>query len=263
MNMTLIKHELRQGWKSLMIWTISIGFFVAICVFMYPEMGKEAENVNDMFSSLGSFTDAFGMDQLNLGTLTGFYAVECGNILGIGGSFFAALLGISALAKEEKERTAEFLLTHPVSRIRIITEKLVAVMLQILTMNIVVFGLSIVSVTMIGEEIPWNELCLMHLSYFFVQIELAGICFGISAYLRSNGLGIGLGIAIVMYFLNIIANISDSAKFLKYITPFGYVEGADILADKSLDVGKLILGMVFTITGIALAYRKYTRKDIQ
>lgn len=261
--MTLIKHELKQGWKSLVVWTISIGFFIAICVFMYPEMGNQMEDVNDMFSSMGSFTAAFGMDRLNFGTLIGFYAIECGNILGIGGAFFAALLGISALAKEEKERTAEFLLTHPVSRTRIITEKLTAVMLQILIMNISIFILSIASISAIGEDIPWSKICLLHLSYFLVQIELAGICYGISAFLRSGGLGIGLGIAIVMYFLNIVANISESAEFLKYITPFGYAESADILANQNLDAGKLMFGMAFTIIGIVLAYRKYTHKDIR
>lgn len=261
--MTLIKHELRQGWKSLLIWTISIGFFVAICVFMYPEMESEMEGVNDMFSSMGAFTAAFGMDRLNFGTLIGFYAVECGNILGIGGSFFAALIGISVLAKEEKERTAEFLLTHPVRRMRIITEKLASVMLQIIIMNAVIFILSLASMAVIGENIPWKELSLLHLSYFLIQIELAGICFGISAFLKINGLGIGLGIATVMYFLNIVANISESAEFLKYITPFGYAEGADIIADMSLDTGKVLLGMIFTVAGIALAYWKYSRKDIQ
>lgn len=260
--MTLIKHELKQGWKSLLIWTISIGFFVAICVFMYPEMESEMEGVNDMFSSMGSFTAAFGMDRLNFGTLIGFYAVECGNILGIGGAFFAALLGISALAKEEKERTAEFLLTHPVSRVRIITEKLASVMLQILIMNIVILLLSIISITAIGEEIPWNEICLLHLSYFLVQIELAGICFGISAFMRRGGLGIGLGIATVMYFLNIIANISENAEFLKYITPFGYAEGADLIADMSLDAGKVIFGMTLFLIGIIFSYVKYSHKDI-
>lgn len=260
--MTLIKHELKQGWKSLLIWTISIGFFVAICVFMYPEMESEMEGVNDMFSSMGSFTAAFGMDRLNFGTLIGFYAVECGNILGIGGAFFAALLGISALAKEEKERTAEFLLTHPVSRVRIITEKLASVMLQILIMNIVILLLSIISITAIGEEIPWNEICLLHLSYFLVQVELAGICFGISAFMRRGGLGIGLGIATVMYFLNIIANISENAEFLKYITPFGYAEGADLIADMSLDAGKVIFGMAFFLIGIIFSYVKYIHKDI-
>lgn len=260
--MALIKHELRQGWKSFIIWTAAIGFFVAICVFMYPEMESEMEGVNDMFSSMGSFTAAFGMDRLNFGTLIGFYAVECGNILGIGGAFFAALLGISALAKEEKERTAEFLLAHPVSRNHIITGKLAAVMLQILIMNIAIFLLSVISITAIGEDLPRNEICLLHFSYFLVQVELAGICFGISAFLRHGGLGIGLGLATVMYFLNIVANISDSAGFLKYITPFGYAEGADIIADMSLERGKIILGMLLTIAGIILAYWKYSKKDI-
>ncbi|MBD5485067.1 MAG: ABC transporter permease subunit [Lachnospiraceae bacterium] len=260
--MTLIKHELRQGWKSLLIWTISIGFFVAICVFMYPEMESEMEGVNDMFSSMGSFTAAFGMDRLNFGTLIGFYAVECGNILGLGGAFFAALLGIGALAKEEKERTAEFLLTHPVSRVRIITGKLASVVLQILSMNIAVFIVAITSIAAIGEDIPWNEIGLLHLSYFFVQIELACICFGISAFMRHGSLGIGLGIATVMYFLNIVANISENAEFLKYITPFGYAEGADLIATMSLDTGKVILGMAFAIIGIIFAYVKYSRKDI-
>lgn len=261
--MTLIRHELKQGWKSFMIWTISIGLFVVICVFMYPQMGNEMEDVNDMFSSMGAFTAAFGMDRLNIGTLIGFYAVECGNILGIGGAFFAALIGISALAKEEKERTAEFLLTHPVSRAHIITEKLAAIMFQIIIMNIVIFLLSATSIVMIGENIPWKELCLLHLSYLLVQIELAGICFGISAFLRTGGLGIGLGIATVMYFLNIVANISESAQFLKYITPYGYAEGADIIADMSLDIGKVLPGMIFAVVGITLAYWEYSRKDIQ
>ena len=33
------------------------------------------------------------------------------------------------------------------------------------------------------------------LAYFFLQVELAGICFGISAFLRRGSIGIGLGIA--------------------------------------------------------------------
>ncbi|MBD5449137.1 MAG: ABC transporter permease subunit [Lachnospiraceae bacterium] len=261
--MTLIKHELRQGWKSLLIWTISIGFFVAMCVFMYPEMESEMENVDDLFSSMGAFTAAFGMDRLNFGTLIGFYAVECGNILGIGGSFFASLIGISILSKEEKERTAEYLLTHPISRTRIITEKLASVMIQIVIMNAVIFILSITSTVMIGEDIPWKEISLLHLAYFLIQIELAGICFGISAFLRNGGIGIGLGIAAVMYFLNIVANISESVEFLKYITPFGYAEGADIITDMTLDSGKIVLGMGLAVIGIILAYWQYSRKDIQ
>lgn len=260
--MTIVKHELRQGRTAFIIWTAAISFLLMICVFLFPEMKGEMDAVGDVFSSMGSFTSAFGMDRLNFGTLTGFYAVECGNIVGLGGAFFASLLGISALAKEEKNRTAEFLLTHPVSRIRVITEKLAAVLMQIIAMNGIILLLSLGSMAVIGETIPWKEVLLMHLAYFLLQAELAGICFGISAFLRRGSTGIGLGLAAMMYFLNLIANMTESAGFLKYLTPFGYCEGADIVTEGKLDATLLAVGMAFTCVGIAAAYWKYGRKDI-
>ena len=260
--MTLLKHELKQGRKTLAIWTASIGFLIAICLFMFPEMKGEMDCVSDMFASMGSFTAAFGMDRLNFGTLIGFYAVECGNILGLGGAFYAALIAVSALAKEEKERTAEFLLSHPVSRVSVISSKLAALVIQIVVINAVIFALSAACIAAIGEEPAWKEICLLHLAYFLLQLELAGICFGISAFLRRGSLGIGLGIAAIMYFLNIIANISEKAEFLKYITPFGYAEGADIVSNASLDGKQVLVGMAFAVVGVAAAYFWYSRKDI-
>ncbi|MCI6731643.1 MAG: ABC transporter permease [Lachnospiraceae bacterium] len=245
-----------------MIWTVSIGFLLAICIFLFPEMKGQMDNVSDVFSSMGSFTAAFGMDQLNFGTLIGFYAVECGNILGLGGAFYAALSAAGMLSKEEKEKTAEFLLTHPVSRKRVLTEKLIALLIQITAINLIFYALSVGSIAAIGEEIPWKEISLLHLAYYLLQLELAGICFGISAFLRKGSAGAGLGIAAMMYFLNLIANIADVASFLKYITPFGYCEGADIISNGSLDITLVAIGAVIGIGGIIIAYLKYTKKDI-
>lgn len=261
--MTLVKHELRQGKASLLIWTGAIGFLLAVCVFLFPEIKGQMGDVSDVFASMGSFTAAFGMDRLNFGSLIGFYAIECGNVLGLGGAFFAALCAVGILSKEEKERTAEFLLTHPVSRIRVITEKLMAVLVQIFAMDIVIFAVSVGSMAAIGEEIPWKEVSLMHLSFFLLQVELAGICFGISAFLRKGSVGVGLGVAVMMYFLNLVANMAEVAEFLKYITPFGYTEGADIVTNGCLDGTKVLLGMGYGAIGIAAAYWRYTKKDIQ
>lgn len=260
--MTIIRHELRQSRISLLIWTLAIGSLLAVCIFIFPEMKEEMDGVSDMFSSMGSFTAAFGMDRISFGTLTGFYAVECGNILGLGGAFFTALCAVSVLSKEEKEHTAEFLLTHPVSRARILTEKLLAVLIQVLLLNAAVYAISIGSIALIGETVPWKELSLLHLAFLLLQMELAGICFGISAFGRRTGAGIGLGVATVLYFLNLIANISDTAEFLRYITPFAYAEGADIVTNVSLDGKLVLLGMLYGIAGIAAGYLKYCRKDI-
>lgn len=260
--MTIIRHEWKQGRISFLIWTSAIGFLLSVCVFLFPEMKDEMDGVSEMFASMGSFTAAFGMDRLSFGTLIGYYAIECGNILGLGGAFYASFCAVGILSKEEKERTAEFLLTHPISRIRIITEKLLAVLLQVTAMNLVIFAVSAGSMAIVGEEIPWREISLLHVAYYLLQIELAGICFGISSFLRKAGIGIGLGIAAMMYFLNLIANITETMGFLKYITPFGYCDGADIVANKSLDGTMLLIGMVFCAAGIAIAYLQYTKKDI-
>ena len=261
--MTLIKHELRQGRISFLIWTASVGFLLAVCVFLFPEMKGQMEDVGDVFSSMGSFSDAFGMDRLNFGTLLGFYAIECGNVQGLGGAFFAALCGAGMLSKEEKDRTAEFLLTHPVSRARIVTEKLVSVYAQIIAMNLVIYGISLGSIAAIGESVPWKELNLLHLAYFLLQAELAGICFGISAFVRRGSAGIGLGIAAGMYFLNLVANIAQAAEFLKYVTPFGYAEGADIIEKGCLDGTLVAIGLALGAIGIGAAYGKYCGKDVR
>lgn len=261
--MTLFKHELRQGRTALLVWTAAIGFLLAVCVFLFPEMKGQMDGVSELFASMGGFTEAFGMDQVSFGTLLGFYAVECGNVLGLGGAFFAALCGVSALAKEEKEHTAEFLLTHPVSRAGVVTGKLLAVLCELLILNAAVFGLSLGSIAAIGEAIPWKELFLLHLAYFLLQVEIAGVCFGISTFLQRGSVGIGLGVAVMFYFLNLIANLTESAEFLKYITPFGFAEGTDIAANASLNTGLILLGMVYCAAGIVMAYLQYCRKDIQ
>lgn len=261
--MTMVKHELRQGRNSFLIWTGVIGFLLAVCVFLFPEMKGEMEGVNEIFASMGSFTAAFGMDKLNFGTLIGYYAIECGNVLGLGGAFFASLCAVGMLSKEEKEHTAEFLLTHPVSRKRIVTEKLIAVLIQITAMNLIIYILATGSMAVIGEEIPWKELNLLHCGYYILQLELAGICFGISAVMRKGSIGVGLGIAAMMYVLNLISNIAEVAEFLKYITPFAYCEGAEIVSNGCLDMVKVVIGMILGTIGIVCAYWYYIKKDIQ
>lgn len=260
--MTILRHELRRSRVPFWIWTGAIGFLLAVCIFLFPEMKGEMEGVSEVFSSMGAFTAAFGMDRLNFGTLNGYYAIECGNVLGLGGAFFAALLAAGMLCKEEKERTGEFLLTHPVSRARVVTEKLAAVLILITVMNLIICALAVGSILAIGESVPWRELTLQHLAYWLLQLEIAGICFGVSAFLRRGSAGVGLGIAVMLYFMNLIANITESAAFLKDLTPFGYCDGAEIASSGSLDLKRLAVGAAFFALGVAAAYWQYTRKDI-
>ena len=260
--MTIFLHELKLNKIALIIWSAAISFMLGICVIIYPEMSSQMGEISEMFADMGAFTTAFGMDQLNFGEFMGYFGIECGNVLGLGGALFAAIVGASALAKEEKDHTAEFLLTHPLSRTRIISEKLAAALAQILILNAAVIGVTFACIGAVGVEFEAKTLLLTFLAYLLLQIEIAAITFGISAFLRRGELGIGLGLAFVFYFMNILSNLTEELEFVKFITPFSYADGAHIIPEGSIEIKYLSVGIVIAAVGIAAAYLKYNKKDI-
>ena len=260
--MTIFWHEIKRNKISLAVWSLAIAFMLGITIIIYPEMSSQMGELSDMFSDMGAFSDAFGMDQLNFGEFMGYFGVECGNTLGLGGALFAAIIGINALCKDEKDRTAEFILSHPASRGRVITEKLLAVIAQLTVMNLTVVAVSAVCCFAISADADVKKMALLFLSNYILQIEIAAITFGISAFLRGNGLGIGLGLVMAFYFMNILSNITEELEFLKYITPYGYTDGSYIVSEGTLRPWYIAIGVCLATAGLVMAYVKYTKKDI-
>ena len=260
--MTLVFHELRRNSLSLIIWSAVIAFMLGVCIVIYPEMASQMDELSSMMSDMGSFSSAFGMDQLNFGEFMGYFAIECGNTLGLGGAMFAAIVGATALAKEEKDGTAEFLLTHPISRTRIITDKLIAVILQVAILSVASMAVSFLAILAVGVEAEFGKLALVFLAFFLLQIEFAAITFGISAFMKSGPVGVGLGLVFGLYLVNILSNLTEELEVLKYITPFAYADGTHIVPEGSIDLKYLAVGLALAVLGIAAAYVKYNKKDI-
>ena len=260
--MTLFRHELKSGRISLIIWSGVIAFLLAVCVFIYPEMAAEMGELEDMFNNMGAFSDAFGMEALTEGGFLGFFSLECAEMLGIGGALFAAILGIGMLSKEERDGTAELLLTHPITRARVVTEKLLALAAQILVFNVAQVAITALSILAIGEEVEVGKLALIFLSFLLLHLEVAAISFAISSVIRRGGIGISIGIALLFYFVSLASNISESLEFMKYLTPFAYTDGSYIMEHVNLDWKYVAIGAAASAASIAAAYRVYTKKDI-
>lgn len=260
--MALFWHEIRRTRAALLCWGCGIGGLLAICVFLYPQMAGQMEEMNSLFASMGGFSQAFGMDKVGIGSLPGFYAVECGTILALGGGLYAALCGANALAGEEKEGTAEFLLCHPLPRLRLALTKLAALAIQLTALQLVLYLLALGCVALTGEPLPFKELTLLHAAALLCWLQLAGLGFGLSAFLRRGGGGAGLGLALGLYFLNLFANISEKAAVFSWLTPFALADGARVLEDGALDTPRLLLGLACTAAAVAVGCRYYQCKDI-
>lgn len=260
--MTLFAHEMRRGFKSLLIWSLVVGLLCFSMLLMYVTFASQMESFTDLFRGMGAFSAAFGLDRLDFTTAIGYYGVEVGVMLAVGGAMFAALTGMTALAGEEGGRTAEFLLTQPVQRSRVVGMKLLAVLAQVALFNIVCVACSLLGFLCIAEPLPAVEFALYHAAQLLMQMEIACLCFACSAFLRRTQYGLGLGIALLMYFLSLFVNIAEEAAPLRFVTPFIYADAANILSGDGLDAGLTALHMGYAALAVGVAFGKYTRKDI-
>lgn len=259
--MTIFKKELRSGAVGLLVWSVIIDGLMAVCVGIYPSFSDSMGDVSALFAGLGDFSVAFGLDKLQFGSIMGFYGVECGNILGLGGAFYAALTAMGLLAGEEGGHTAEFLLTHPVSRLRVCLEKLAALAVLILGLNLACFACGAAGILAIGEEAAWGDLLRYHGALLLMQAEIGGLCFGLSALLRRGGLGLAMGLAALLYFAGILVNLDQGLDWLRFVTPYYYADAARIFDGEAL-TGPMLAGCALGALGIGAGLWWYQRKDI-
>lgn len=161
-------------------------------------MESQMSDIDKMFSNMGGLSAAFGTDKISYQTVIGFYGVECGSMLSIGGSFLRRFLVLRHWQKK-KQITAEFLLTHPISRLKIVGEKLLAVVVILVGFNVICMTCSIASFAAIGETVPYasgyfilyNLSCKQRLPLFVLAFL---------AFLKRSNIGIGLGLSFIIFF---------------------------------------------------------------
>ena len=143
-----------------------------------------------------------------------------------------------------------------------ITEKLLSSFVQVCILNMAAVAVTCACIFIVDVDADAATLALVFLAHLILQLEIVCLTFGISAFLRRGELGVRLGLVFAAYFLNILANLTEELKFLKYVSPFSYTDGVYIIPEKSNDVKYLAVGLALSALGIAVAYWKYTKKDI-
>ena len=103
---------------------------------------------------------------------------------------------------------------------------------------------------------------MFHLAHLLLQLEIASLCFGLSAFLQRGSIGAGVAIVAVLYFLNLANNLSDKLGCLRYITPYAYAEAAPILDGTGPELAPVLTGMAIAAAALAAGFAHYARKDI-
>lgn len=264
--MIIFKREFKRNSKSLIIWSAALSALVIVMMSVFTQMAEQADILDQLMNVFPeSLQNAFGMDTLNLGTVLGFYGIEVYTMTTLFGSIYAAILASGILAKEHSEKTIEFLLSKPVTRRRIVFEKQAVVFSHLLIFNIVIFIVSILSFLIFQDQkVDWGLFSLLSLAQFLLHITFAALGFLMSSLINRarTVLSSALGIVLILYFIYMAAGLAESLSILGYITPFQYVDAADLIESGKMNILALTVMPLLIICSSIGAYVIYRGKDI-
>ena len=263
--MNIYIQEFKMKFKSVISWSIALFLIIFILMSIYPTMASEAELLNDMLANFPEeFLMAFGMDGLDMSTVLGFFGIYM-FINQICVSIQAANYGFSLVSVEERELTADFLLTKPVGRSTILTSKLLAALTSLAITNIVIWVTSLVTVSLFSDGRPYETSILVLLLLTVTGLQLFFLTVGmlISLLLRKirNVTPLSMGLVFGLYVINAFGGMIGDDK-LTYITPFKHFDSNYIVKNAAFDLPLVSISVAVIVISVVGSYILYNKRNI-
>ncbi|HEX3030413.1 MAG TPA: ABC transporter permease subunit [Clostridia bacterium] len=264
--MILFLRELKRNRKYFIIWTSIMTALMLYMGLLFPTMADQTKNMTEMIKQMPEILrNMMNLDLMDFTNVVKYYASEPYVFLLLLGGVFSMILAAGILSKEESDKTIEFLYAKPVTRNYIVTYKLLSTLLYIILFNVI---LGVVTIA-IFEAVKKHDFSIslmvtLMMGALLLQLVFAAVGFVASVFVvkAKSILPLSIGVVIGTYILNTIAGLSDKTDWLKYLTPFKYVDAVDIVKTGRINGGYLVIMTVVIVVSIILSYVFYNRKNI-
>lgn len=262
MNMFL--HELKAYRKSTIIWTCSLVALVVFFLSMYPTFSKEVDAFKKLMEGFPEpVRKALGLSVESMSSILGFYSYTF-LYLTLCGAIQAMNLGTSIISKEVQGKTADFLLTKPVTRKKIMTSKLIAALTCLLITNVVYLLVASIMASIVKTgDYSYKIFFMLSITLFFVQLMFLslGVIISVVVSKIKSVLPISLGTVFTFFIIGMFSSTTGDDA-LRYITPFKYFDTSYIMKNSSYEVSFIIIEIIFIIIAISASYFVYDKKDV-
>lgn len=262
--MNIYLRELKANLKPLLIWSGSTVVFIIMAMTKYTGFADNPEMMKVLESMPPALLTAFNLSAFNLTTVEGYFGVMF-IYYALIFTIHAVMLGSNIISKEERDKTAEFVLTLPVSRHRLITGKVLAAITNCVILLIVAYVGSILSVANYQpDSVFYKFLMLSFIALFCLQLIFLGVGLFLASVLKQykKSSSIAVSILLITYFMSIIMDLSEKFEFFKYITPFKFFDNKEMLNKLTIDINYVIISVVIFIVFLAGSYITYAKRDL-
>ena len=260
----MLKRELKINLKSLIIWTlILVGIFI-MGFLVYPSIIEQSGELDKLVNTLPKeVLEIFNMDIISLNSVSGWILTEGYLMINLLGSCFFAILGGTILLKEQSDKTIDFLFSKPIKKSKIVTSKLLTGLIYILVFNLIISLTNFIGLNL-SNDFNFKHWLLSSIAPIFVHTFFFCLSLLISNYFKKTNKSITFNIGIVLgtYLIGVLSLMSDKLEFLKYLSPFEYVNSKTIITSNSLSVFNLVLLGVYIVISLIGLYNTYNKKEL-
>lgn len=265
MRKNILQNDLRMQLRSVITWSASVAVVILVFSSLFPAFAPNAALLNETMAKFPvGLRDAFGLNGVDMSTVLGFFGFVF-LFVQICLAIQAAGYGFGLVSVEEREWTADFLLTKPVGRAEILTSKLLAALVALTITNAVVWISSLVFINLFKgtKTYDGNALLLLLVSIVVFQLFFLSVGLAVSLLVKrirsvtpySMGLGFG------MYVLSAFGGMLGESV-LEKITPFKHFDPNYILQNGAYNVPLVLVSVAVIVVGLVLSYVLYVRRDI-
>ena len=262
----MFRRELKVNLKSAIIWLGILASIYVVVILVYPYI-IDGENVSMMKDMMALFPQeilkAFNMDIALIDTAFGWVKSEGFVFILLVVSCYSGILGSSIVLKEENDKTIEYLVGLPISRIRIVVSKILVGLIYIVGMVVLLGIINFVALSIAGD-FDYVQYILLSITPLFPALVIYFVCMFISTFTHKSKsmLGVSLGITLLSYIIHIISTISTNVEFLKYFSVFTLADIRNVIIDVAINpihvVVTLVLASIFALATII----RYNHKEL-
>lgn len=263
--MNVFLREIRAYRKSTITWAVSLSGVIIVFMALYPAFTQDVEATKEIVSQFPeALRAALNLSLGNFFTIYGFYGYLLSFAI-LAGAIQAMNLGTGVLAKEVSGKTADFLLSKPVARSRVVSAKLAAALTMIVATDVVVSAVAYVSALTVTEEpLKLATFFLLTSTLFLVQlIFLAlGALFAVLIPKIKSVVSVSLPTVFAFYIVGMIGEVLENENF-RYVSPFKFYDTNYIITNVGLESTYVILEAAVVVVAIVLCYWIYLKKDVR
>lgn len=264
--MNIVKHELQAHLKPLVAWSIGMILLVYIGMMKYAGFAGVGEDANQLLEQLPpAIKSILGIGELDITSLVGFYALFYLYFMLLAG-LHAVMLGAEIISREEQDKTADFLFVKPLTRSRIISSKLIGLLINIIILNLVILGSSLLLVDNFSKG-PGITDIIIRLMLALLVLQLVFASLGtLSAALNRNpkkASSLAAGLLMITFFISVAIDMYEEINFLFFLSPFKYFPAQELILTGRYDPFSLIFSWVIIFFSILMTYLLIEKRDLQ